>query len=167
MADYPVDYRDFLLPGTIQENWQMTNADKIGLAGVLARIRPRLALEIGVYYGGSTSLIAQYAQELICIDIDPEVVNRFDVPSNAKISIGNSADLITSILANITENRRPLEFILLDADHSAEGVQRDLEQLLRFWPTTPMVLMMHDTANRECRKGILSVDWNANPVSRR
>jgi cephalosporin hydroxylase len=160
---HATNYVEFLMSNTIQDNWQMTDSEKIGLAGVLARINPRLSLEIGVFYGGSTSLIAQHSKKLIAIDIDPEVANRFKQPSNVELLIGDSAELISYVLGDVMKHKKPLEFILLDADHSTEGVRRDLNLLLQFTPTTPMVLMMHDTGNPHCRAGVLAADWASNP----
>ena len=163
MRSNPANYVDFLFSNTNQQNWQMTEFERIGLAGVLARIQPRLALEIGVYYGGSTSLIAQHADHLVAIDIDPDVANRFEIPANVELLCGDSANLIKTVLDGVMSHQKPLEFILLDADHSTAGVKRDLDLILDFIPPTPMVLVMHDAVNPGCRAGIMAADWANNP----
>lgn len=152
-----------LFPGVILENWQMMQWERIGLTGVLSRLNPRGALEIGVYFGGSLSLTSQYAESIIAIDIDPEVPGRFACPDNVDLRIGASTNLIPQALADFEARGIPLNFVLVDADHSRDGVKRDLELVLAYIPREPMVILMHDSGNPDTRAGILSVDWAANP----
>jgi cephalosporin hydroxylase len=156
-------YEKFLFPGVMQENWFMTESDGIALSGILARIRPRGALEIGVYYGGSLSLAAQFCEHILAIDIQPAVRDRFPLPDNAELLIGSSRELIPKALARFEQLGIPLEYVLIDADHTAEGVRRDLDLVLAYQPRTPMVIVAHDSGNEECRKGILAANWNSNP----
>jgi len=156
-------YQELLFPGVLCDNWQMTESERIALTGVLARLRPRGALEVGVYYGGSLSLTAQYSERLLAIDIDPAVNGRFSKPDNVELMIGDSNELIPRALARFEKLTLPLEYVLIDADHSAAGVCRDLNLVLQYRPSKPMVILAHDSGNEECRKGILAADWNRNP----
>lgn len=156
-------FNELLFPGVFSNNWQMMQWERIALTGILSRMKPRGALEIGVYHGGSLSLTSQYAETIIAIDIDPEVLNRFACPSNAELRVGSSVDLIPQALADFEARGIPLNFVLVDADHSAAGVKRDLELVLAYQPREPMVILMHDSGNPDTRSGILSVDWAANP----
>ncbi len=156
-------YEDMLFPGVIRENWQMMESERIALTGVLARIRPRGALEVGVYYGGSLSLAAQFSERILAIDIDPAVRERFSLPENAELMIGNSQELIPKAFARFEQLGLPVEYVLIDANHSAEGVRGDLNLVLQYRPRKPMVILAHDSGNENCRKGILAADWNANP----
>ena len=156
-------YDDVFFPGVIRENWQMMESERIALTGVLARLRPRGALEVGVYYGGSLSLAAQFSERILAIDIEPAVRDRFVVPDNVELLIGNSQELIPQALARFEQLGLPLEYVLIDADHSADGVRRDLNLVLKYRPRKPMVILAHDSGNENCRKGILSANWNANP----
>jgi len=151
---------DLLFPSIPIDNWQMMQWDRIALTGILSRLRPKCALEIGVYFGGSLALTSQYAERIIAIDIDPAVLDRFAVPANADLRIGNSVDLIPSILDEITKAAIPLNYVLIDADHSAEGVRRDIELVLEYKPIEPMFILIHDSGNPECRRGICAADWN-------
>jgi len=143
-------YQDLLFPGVIRENWQMMECERIALTGVLARMRPRGALEVGVYYGGSLSLAAQFCQSIIAIDIDPAVRDRLELPRNAELLIGNSREMIAKALSRLEELTLPLQYVLIDAEHSPEGVRRDINLVL-------------NSGNPGCRAGILAADWNANP----
>jgi hypothetical protein len=156
-------YQELLFPGVLCDNWQMTESERIALTGILARLRPRGALEVGVYYGGSLSLTAQYSERILAIDIDPAVSERFPRPDNAELLIGDSQELIPRALSRFDELRLPIEYVLIDADHSAAGVRRDLNLVLKYQPKTPMLILAHDSGNAECRRGIVSADWGANP----
>lgn len=137
--------------------------ERIALTGVLGRIRPRAGLEVGVYYGGSLSLAAQFCGRIIAIDNDPAVRARFVLPTNAELLIGNSQDMIPRAFAELDRLRLPLEYVLIDAEHSTDGVRRDINLVLSYRPKTPMVILIHDSGNPGCRAGILSADWNSNP----
>ena len=162
MSHYP-NFHSFMFPDVLRDKWQMCASEQIALTGVLARLQPKLALEIGVYWGGSLSLTAQFSTEVIAIDIDPEIQNRFAIPANADLRIGNSVDLIPRILSEIKNAGKALEYVLIDADHSAAAVRRDIELVLAYEPVTPMVLLMHDSGNPDCRQGMLSANWEASP----
>jgi|SRR5581483_2651482 len=156
-------YEELLFPGINRDNWQMTESERIALTGVLARVRPLGALEIGVYYGGSLSLAAQFAKHIVAIDINPEVRDRFDLPANAELLIGHSRDMVPQALASLERLGMPLQYVLIDAEHSTDGVKRDIALLLKYQPRTPMVMLIHDSGNPDCRAGILSADWNSSP----
>ena len=159
-------YEELLFPGVIRDNWQMMECERIALTGVLARVRPQGALEIGVYYGGSLSLAAQFCQRILAIDIDPAVRDRFTLPPNAELWIGDSRELIPHALADFQKRQIPLEYVLIDAQHSSEGVRRDVNLVLRYRPVAPMVILIHDSGNADCRAGILRADWKSNPYVR-
>ena len=156
-------FDDLMFPGVLGDHWQMMQWERIGLTGVLSRVRPKGALEVGVYHGGSLSLTHQYAGQIIAIDIDPEVRGRFPVPDNVDLRIGPSQTLIPEALADFQARGIPLNFVLIDADHSTSGVKRDLELVLAYQPAEPLVILMHDSGNPDTRRGILAVDWSANP----
>jgi methyltransferase family protein len=156
-------YEELLFPGVICGNWQMMECERIALTGVLARVRPRGALEVGVYYGGSLSLAAQFSERILAIDVDPAVRDRVSLPSNAELLIGNSRQMIPQALARLEELALPLQYVLIDAEHSAEGVSRDINLVLKYLPRTPMVILVHDSGNPRCRAGILAADWKGNP----
>ena len=137
--------------------------EKVALTGILSRLKPKVALEIGVYYGGSLSLTCQYAERIYAIDIDPAVLSRFSVPPNAQLEVGDSSVVIKRILDEIRHIGAPLNFVLIDADHSEEGVRRDIEEVLKYVPSEPMVIMMHDSGNIPTRAGIRSANWSMNP----
>jgi hypothetical protein len=42
------------------------------------------------------------------------------------------------------------------------GVKADLDAILEYEPPAPLWILMHDSSNPECRRGISSVDWAGN-----
>jgi len=156
---------ELLYPHVPTANWQMLVPERIALTGLLARLRPRRALEVGVYYGGSLSLIAQFCERVWALDIDPEVPNRFRVPTNVALRIGEASGLLKNTLDELEAGGEALNFVLIDADHSAEGVRTDIESLVHRPnpPREPMFILMHDSGNPECRRGIRSASWEACP----
>jgi hypothetical protein len=152
---------EILYPGVPTADWQMLLPERMALTGLLARIKPRNALEIGTYYGGSLSLIAQFAERVWAVDIDPEVPSRFRVPPNVDLRIGSPEGLVVGILDELDAAGIALNFILIDADHSADGVRRDIETVVHRPnpPREPCFILMHDSGNPECRRGIATADW--------
>ena len=156
-------FDNLIFPGVMLSKWQMMQWERIALTGLLSRLMPKGALEIGVYYGGSMSLTSQYAEQMIAIDIDPEVVGRFQCPPNVELRIGPSADLVPQALADFDSQSKALNFVLIDAEHTASGVRRDIELVLAYKPSEPMIIVIHDSGNPETRRGIISADWASNP----
>ncbi|MGH2967863.1 MAG: class I SAM-dependent methyltransferase, partial [Solirubrobacteraceae bacterium] len=156
---------EVLYPDVPTTNWQMLTSERMALTGLLARIRPRHAVEVGVYYGGSLSLIAQFCDRVWALDIDPEVPQRFAVPSNVELRIGDATSLLRCTLDELDAARIAINFVLIDADHSADGVQRDIETVIHrpTSPCEPMFMVMHDSGNPECRRGIASASWASCP----
>ncbi|WP_193727213.1 class I SAM-dependent methyltransferase [Burkholderia sp. BE17] len=152
-----------LFPGVTQANWQMNWSEKIALTGILSRMKPKGALEVGVYHGGSLTLAAPFCDRILAIDIDPDVPNRFEVPPNAEILIAPSAESIPDALARLESLNLPLNYVLIDADHSEAGVKSDIERVLKYHPREPMIMLMHDSGNPGCRNGMLSAHWSSNP----
>lgn len=153
---------EILFPNVILDNWQMMPWERIALTGILSRVRPKGAIEIGVYYGGSLSLAAPYCGKIIGIDIDPAVNDRFLKPDNVDIWIAPSTESVPRAFARFDELGIPVNYVLIDADHSAAGVQRDIELVLEYTPKEPMFVFMHDSGNPDTRRGILSADWARN-----
>jgi hypothetical protein len=156
---------DVLYPNVPTTNWQMLPSERMMLTGLLARLRPRHALEVGVYYGGSLSLMAQFCDRVWALDIDPEVPSRFTIPSNVDLRIGDAAGLLANLLDELESVGVALNFVLIDADHSAAGVQRDIETVIHrpFPLREPMFIVIHDSGNPECRLGISNASWAACP----
>jgi hypothetical protein len=143
---------------------QMTTCEQIAIQHILAELRPQRAVEVGTYKGGSLQVLAHFCKQVECIDIDPAVADalgpRF---SNVTFHTGNSAELLPSALRAASEACDPVGFVLIDGDHSTEGVRRDINALLSVPPSCELVVLMHDAFNPDCRAGILTANWHGSP----
>ncbi len=137
---------------------QMSFGERAALEGVLAQVRPRLALELGTAEGGSLRRIAAHSAEVHSVDLDHRPVHSGGpLPSHVTLHGGPSAELLPSLLQSFEESKRSLDFALVDGDHSFEGAKADLEALLRSPATRKTVILVHDSMNAEVRAGIDSV----------
>lgn len=143
--------------------WEMVNAEKIALASLLRETRPSVAIEIGTKKGGSLQLISRYAETVYSLDIDPgvkELENRF---ANVHFIIGDSKETLPRLLHDLSAVGQQPEFILIDGDHSREGVRRDIESILAMPVKKSLLVLMHDSFNPACRQGMLDLDYERNP----
>ena len=142
--------------------WEMVNAEKIALLNLLSDIKPIVSIEIGSREGGSLQLISQLSEVVYSLDIDPSVKNLKKKFSNVNFIIGDSKDTLPALLNDLQNKNQHPDFILIDGDHSAEGVKIDIENILQQKITKPLVILMHDSFNPVCRKGMLDVDYTIN-----
>ncbi|MFL5828639.1 MAG: class I SAM-dependent methyltransferase [Solirubrobacteraceae bacterium] len=152
----PVPLERGRLALTRDDGWQMSFGERAALEGVLAQVRPRLAVEIGTAEGGSLERIAAYSAEVHSIDVTHDPVRRA-LPSHVAIHTGKSAELLAPLLASFASQDRGLDFALVDGDHSYEGVRADITALLNSRATERCVILVHDTMNAEIRAGIESL----------
>lgn len=154
---------EILYPGCLLGAWQQNESERLALTAVLARHRPRCSIEVGTYRGGSLSLIRQYSDVVFSIDIDPEVAERYRHFGNVSFLAGPSAVVLPILLTELDAAGIPVEFVLIDADHSEAGIRRDIECLLDYVPKAPLFVTLHDSFNPECRRGMLAASWPRSP----
>ena len=142
----------------------MSVSERFALTGMLARLRPKAALEIGTHFGGSLQALAAHCDEVHSIDIDPTVRSEL-APKfpNVHFHTGPSQTLVPQVIADIAQRGRCLEFVLVDGDHTASGVRADVEAILHHTPLTTLHIVMHDSFNPDCRRGLKAVDWQSHP----
>jgi hypothetical protein len=140
-----------------RREWQMAPGERAAIAGVLAELRPRVAIEIGTAQGGSLRTIAAYSGHVHTFDFAPAVA---DPPPNVTFHAGDSHKLLPGVLAGLEET---VGFVLVDGDHSTKGVHRDLLDLLSSPALGPTVVLAHDSANAQVRAGLERVDYRAFP----
>jgi cephalosporin hydroxylase len=131
----------------------MSFGERAAIEGILASVRPALALEIGTAEGGSLARIANHSAEVHSIDVSHESLKR-ELPPHVTFHTGASAEVLGALLSSFSERRRTLDFVLVDGDHSFEGVRADLDTLLASPATARSVIVIHDTMNPEVRAGI-------------
>lgn len=151
-------FPEFSLP------WEMSAAERFVLVGLLQRLKPAVAIEIGTHHGGSLQVLAAFCGRVHSIDLDPGVRENLAAGFPAvRFHTGQSRELIPHVLAEVARDGGGLGFVLVDGDHTAAGVQADLEALLRHVPDGPVTMLLHDSFNPDCRAGMRRVDWAACP----
>ncbi|WP_027147198.1 glycosyltransferase [Methylobacter marinus] len=150
---------DVLYQSCLTQEWQMNDSERLGLAAVLQRLNPNCAIEIGTYRGGSLSLISQYVDNVFSIDIDPSIPEKFNQFDNVSFFTGSSHVIMPMLLQELDNAQMPVEFVLIDGDHSAAGVKQDINIMLNYIPKKPLIVMIYNGFNPECRRGMLEADW--------
>lgn len=144
-------------------HWQMSNADRLAISGILARQKPCLSIEVGCYKGGSLQVISSYSTKVHSLDIDPGVAALGKQFSNVEFHIGSSRETLPELVVHLNRLGQSVEFALVDGDHSSEGVRADINSLLNLNVDRRLVILMHDPFNPDCRHGIRTADWASNP----
>jgi hypothetical protein len=140
--------------------WQMSLGERAAIEGVLAQLRPLLAIEIGSMEGACLRRIAAYAQEVHSFDLTPPTLA---LPDNVTLHTGDSHELLPEFLAELAAAGRTVDFVIVDGDHTPDGVRRDLEDLLDSPSLARTVILIHDTANERVRAGLDAVRFAAWP----
>jgi hypothetical protein len=140
--------------------WQMSLGERAAVEGVLCQLRPGLAIEIGSADGACLARIAAHAGEVHSFDLRPPSV---PVPDNVTLHTGDSHELLPEFLVELTEQGRNVDFVIVDGDHSPEGVRRDIEDLLDSPAVGRTVILVHDVANERVRAGVDAVHFAAWP----
>ena len=142
-------------------DWQMTLGERAALQGILASLQPRLSIEIGTAQGGSLSRVAAASEEVHSFDLEHDPGR--DWPPNVQLHSGDSHELLPAFLAELADQGRNADFVLVDGDHTADGVQRDVEDLLASPAIGQTVIVLHDTLNDEVRRGITAARVEGRP----
>jgi hypothetical protein len=150
-------------PVFADHRWQMTWGERFALEGLLSQLRPALALETGTAQGGSLRRIAAHAGEVHSFDIDPKVAELGAELPNVTFHIGDSAEQLPGILAELADSGRHVDFALVDGDHTSEGVRRDAHALLDSDACRTTVIVFHDAANDAVRDGLDALDLADHP----
>jgi len=144
-----------------RDDWLMLPGERAALEGVLSFVKPRLSIEIGTHAGGSLQSICAHSNAVHAFDIVSHrtvTQHRF---SNVEFHIGDSHQLLPSLLAELARTGETVDFALVDGDHSAGGVRRDLLDLLESPCTRETLILLHDTLNADLRTGLEEVDFSA------
>src|SRR5579875_1301554 len=160
LKDEPVpdSLKQVLYPGCLCSNWQMNDSERLTLTALLARHQPSCSIDVGTYHGGSLSLISQYSKMVFSIDIDETIPSRLSFP-NVSFLTGSSHLILPVLLRELDQAGIPVDFVLIDGDHSTAAVKRDIRCLLHYVPKKPLFVALHDSFNPGCRQGMLEAGW--------
>jgi hypothetical protein len=145
-------------------HWDMSSSERLTLIALLDRLRPALSLEIGTYKGGSLQVLSHFSDRVIAVDVRPEVpielAGRF---KNVTFRIGDSRTVLPSVVRELNERDETPGFILIDGAHHTEGVRSDIESVLRLNLHNDVIIVMHDSFNPDCRRGMREAKWSDCP----
>ncbi|MFY9269043.1 MAG: class I SAM-dependent methyltransferase [Candidatus Manganitrophaceae bacterium] len=148
----------------VHDNWLMTDAERGTLRALMSTLKPQCAIEVGVYRAGSLAILAEFCQKVYALDIDPYCQSTYASQfPNVEFITGSSQDTLPGLIDRLQATGEGLDFVLIDADHSAEGVRRDINNVLRYRPHRPLYIIMHDSFNPGCRSGMMKATWSGNP----
>jgi hypothetical protein len=133
--------------------WQMTLGERAALEGLLARLRPALAVEIGTAEGGSTRCLARHCAEIHSFDLVHPDGLEAELPM-VTTHTGDSHVELPDFLHRMAAEGRTVDFALVDGDHTAAGVRRDIEDLVGSPALDSAAIVFHDTANDAVRAGL-------------
>jgi predicted O-methyltransferase YrrM len=127
-------------------NAQLLDRERLFLYATVLALAPERCLEIGVAQGGSSRIIADALRDLgrgqlIGVDLRPALsFDPAELSGVASFLEGRSPDVLPQAARRAGG---PFDFVLLDGDHSRDGVLLDLEGLARC--TKPWaVVLAHD-----------------------
>jgi methyltransferase family protein len=153
----------FALPAVSADRWQMQQGERFALDGLLAQLRPRLAIEVGTFQGGSLRRIAAHAERVHAFDLDPKVAELADEFDNVTFHIGDSAELLPRALADLAREGRFVDFAFVDGAHTRAAVRADGAALLAADACRQTVIVFHDSANADVRAGLEDLELPAHP----
>ena len=160
--------KDISFPNFLEDEfsleWHMSRNERYAFIKLLEKIRPKVAIEIGCFKGGSLEVLSKYSGKVYSIDIDPtvkkELQGRF---KNVEIFTGDSAAIVPEILEKIDRDNEELEFVLIDGEHSYKAVKQDITLFLNYTPRKQIFIVFHDSFNPICRRGIKEANYNKSP----
>lgn len=143
--------------------WQMESSEQLALLALLQNLRPDCAIEVGSRWGGSMQILSRFAKRVISCDIDPTCKERLGPTyPNAEFVTGDSKKTLPVLMKQLQAEAVKVGFLLIDGDHTAQGVQADIQGLLEYVPSCTMYVIMHDSFNPDVRKGIQTARWADN-----
>lgn len=146
-----------------QLDWSMTRNERYCLTQLLKEIKPKITIEIGTYNGGSLQVLSEYSEKVYAIDIDINVKKKLENQfENVVFLIGDSKIILPQLIKELQENNESIEFALIDGDHTELGVKSDIENLINYVPHSSLNIILHDSFNPNCRKGMKAVNYNEN-----
>jgi hypothetical protein len=141
-----IDFEEMM--NIANENWLMSTREKLSLIGLLQCMKPKLVVEFGYHRGGATKWLAEFAEKVISVD-----VNEFVSEASAKYPNVEPWNCSTAEAIHRIENQSlSFDLALIDADHSRSAVLNDIQGILPY----ANVILMHDSFNPQCRKGMIS-----------
>jgi hypothetical protein len=141
--------------------WQVALGERAAIEGVLVQRRPKLAIEVGRGDGGSLHRIAAHSEQVHSFDSTPPPASAAGL-SNVTHHTGDRHQLLPALLDELAEQESNVDFVLVEGD-VADGVRRDLDDLLLSPALADTVILISNTMDGEIRAGADAVPFAAHP----
>ena len=129
-------------------DWQMSCREKLSLIGLLQLPEAKKVIEFGYHRGGATKWLSQFAENVISVDVNEFVSEASKKYTNVEPWKCTTGEAINKIKAD----NLSFDLAIIDADHSRRAVANDVSGILPF----SEVILMHDSFNPACRRGMLA-----------
>src|SRR3954453_22220615 len=105
MANRPVPQSHAPAQLLRDSEWQMSFGERAALEGLLAQVKPALAIEIGTAEGGSLERRAVYSERVHSFDLNFDLMpqDRRDALHNVPFHPGDSHVLLPELLKELTD----------------------------------------------------------------
>lgn len=136
----------------------MSRAERLLIYTLMFTLRPSRYLEIGTFQGGS-ALVVNAAMDalgsdgrIVCVDPEPKIApeNWQKIEHRASLITGYSPDALPQAMAAAGG---PFDFVLIDGDHTYNGVVRDANGVLPY-VADGAYLLFHDSFFPDVARGI-------------
>jgi hypothetical protein len=145
-------------------DWQMSRAEKYAIINLLTHLKPNVSIEIGTFKGGSLQVIDAFSQEVYSIDISSAPKEFLSEKFNkVHFLVGESHVLVSQLLKDLDQQGKSVDFVLIDGDHTTAAVKRDILSVLNHPHKKKVHIILHDSFNPQCRKGISTIDYKRFP----
>lgn len=146
--------RFFTAPVTAEAHWMMQLGERYAFEGLLSQLRPRIAVEIGTWEGGSLRRLAAHADTVHAFDIDPRAQPHADALDNVALHLGDSAVEVPRVLGELAAAGQEVDFALVDGLHQYDAVTADARALLDADACRQTTIVFHDAAHDEVRRAL-------------
>jgi Methyltransferase domain len=135
---------------------EMSSAEWIMIAASAMAIRPKVAVDVGTFLGGSSRSLRHFVEHVVTIDCDAERAAGVEGIDGIEFRHGWSWEVLPQVL---DEYRGDIGLVIVDASHEFDDIQRDIGALLDWQPARGVAVVIHDTAMPRCRAGLQAIDW--------
>src|SRR4030042_5987678 len=145
------------------EHQQMSHSEKLTLSALLHQHEPVCSIVIGKDKGNILPLIAHYSKVAFSLCRDSLIEEKFNHLKNTRFLNGPITLVLPALLQELTANNIPVDLILINDNYSAEEMKNNLNIILSYQPMKQLFILIHNSFNPDCRKGIQETDWKQSP----
>jgi glycosyltransferase involved in cell wall biosynthesis len=159
ILDNQIHWTNALYAGCTDDQWLLTQTERLSLVGVLSRLDPHCCIEVGSCDEGSLLLMSQYADMVFSIPSDQNLIKKLRHVPNISFINAQQAPGFSLFLKELNSASIPVDFVLIRFDSAGGQMQAAIETILSGGRTKSMVLMIYGASDPECRRVLGRIDW--------